>query len=242
MSLHIGTSGWAYREWKPAFYPEHLPQRAFLRHYASVLGGCEINATFYRLPSESTVRRWAAETPDTFRFAVKVHRRLTHAATLGDAGWQEFLARFLDSIAPLGDRLGCLLIQLPEARQRDDGLLGAVVDALPPGLPFAAEFRHPSWEHPAIDEMLVAAGGTRCLAETEGATAPARLPAGPLAYVRMRGDRYADPVRGAWAALLRREAAERPVYAFAKHKDVPAGDPETGIGLAEWLTAAGTEN
>lgn len=235
MSLHIGTSGWAYPEWKPAFYPEGLPQRAFLGHYASVLGGCEINATFYRLPSESSVRRWAAETPAGFRFAVKVHRRLTHVAALGDAGWQDFLARFLDSIRPLGDRLGCLLVQFPETRERDDVLLDEIVGALPPDLAFAAEFRHPSWDVPTVDDLLAAAGGTRCLAETGGGPPPARLPDGPLAYVRMRGDRYPDPVRGAWASLLRREAAERPVFAFAKHKGVPAGDPETGIGLAEWL-------
>lgn len=236
MSLHIGTSGWAYAEWKPAFYPEGTPARAFLAHYASVLGGCEINATFYRLQSESTMRRWAQETPGGFRFAVKAHRRLTHAAELGGGDWQAFLARFLESLAPLGDRLGCLLIQFPPHRRRDDGLLGEMIAALPPELPFACEFRHESWHAGDLDDRLAAAGGTRCLAETVGAEPPENLPPGPLAYVRMRGDRYKESVRDDWAALLRREAGERSVFAFAKHKDVPAGDPETGIGLAEWLT------
>jgi uncharacterized protein YecE (DUF72 family) len=45
VSLHVGTSGWAYKEWRPAFYPEGMPQARFLSHYASVLGACEINAT-----------------------------------------------------------------------------------------------------------------------------------------------------------------------------------------------------
>ena len=54
MSLHIGTSGWAYPEWKPAFYPAGLPQSRFLAHYSAELTSCEINATFYRLQSEST--------------------------------------------------------------------------------------------------------------------------------------------------------------------------------------------
>ncbi|CAN0490284.1 unnamed protein product, partial [Phaeothamnion confervicola] len=81
-SLHVGTSGWAYREWKPAFYPEGLAQDRFLGHYGSVLSACEINATFYRLQSESSVERWAGAVPPDFRFAVKAHRRLTHTASL----------------------------------------------------------------------------------------------------------------------------------------------------------------
>lgn len=237
MSLHIGTSGWAYKEWKPAFYPEGTPQRAFLAHYSSVLTGCEINATFYRLPSESTVARWAEETPEAFRFAVKMHRRLTHSAELGDAGWRDFLARFLDSLAPLGERLGCTLIQFPASRVRDDGLLTDIIRALPPGLPFACEFRHESWVRPEVDEILADGGGTRCLAETDAAPPPAQFPPGPLTYVRLRGDRYPDPTRGAWATALRGAARTQTVFAFTKHKGVPAGDPETGVGLAEWLTS-----
>ena len=62
MSLYIGTSGWAYKEWKPAFYPADVPQDAFLGYYASVLGACEVNATAYRVPSESVVGRWAETT------------------------------------------------------------------------------------------------------------------------------------------------------------------------------------
>ncbi len=237
MSLHIGTSGWAYGEWKPAFYPEGTPQRAFLSYYSSVFSGCEINATFYRLPSESTVKRWADDTPEGFRFAVKAHRRLTHSAELGDAEWQDFLARFLDSLAPLGDRLGCILIQLPASRVRDDGLLADIIGSLPPGLAFACEFRHESWASPGVDGLLADGGGTRCLTETDGAPPPASLPPGPLTYVRLRGDRYAGATRDGWAAALGKEAEARPVFAFARHKDVPAGDPETGVGLAEWMTS-----
>lgn len=234
MSLHIGTSGWAYKEWKPDFYPADLPQRAFLSHYGSVMSGCEINATFYRLQAPTTMEKWNSETPKSFRFAVKMHRRLTHSAELGDADWQDFLARFLESLAPLGERLGPLLIQFPPHRRRDDGLLKEIVGALPPGQPFACEFRHESWDDDALDELLAPEGGTRCLADTTG-TPPAALPPGSLAYVRLRADRYAGSVRDEWADLIARESEMRPTYVFAKHKDVPAGDPETGVGLAQWL-------
>jgi uncharacterized protein YecE (DUF72 family) len=235
MSLHVGTSGWAYREWRPAFYPEGLAQDRFLEHYASVLSACEVNATHYRLQSEAAVARWAAATPPGFRFAAKAHRRLTHGRTLPPAeGGDEFLARFLESLAPLGDRLGAVLLQLPPARRRDDGLLADLLGCLPRGLPAALEFRHESWDDPAVEERIAAAGGTVCVSETAGAPL-ARLPPGRIGYVRLRGEDYPDAARAALLELLLREAAERPVFAFAKHEGVPAGNPHAGVGLAQWL-------
>jgi uncharacterized protein YecE (DUF72 family) len=238
MSLHVGTSGWAYPEWRPGFYPEGLAQSRFLAYYSRALGACEINATFYRLQADTAVARWAAETPPEFRFAAKAHRRLTHARSLPpDDGGGEFLARFLESLTGLGSRLGAVLLQLPPTRPRDDAALDGLLGCLPPGLPFALEFRHESWAAPEVVERLAAAGGTVCLAETRGRV-PERLPPGPLAYVRLRADRYDEGARAGWAELLDREAAERPVYAFAKHEGVPAGDPFAGVGLATWLVQA----
>lgn len=239
MSLHVGTSGWAYREWKPAFYPEGLPQDRFLEHYASVLGACEINATHYRIQSESAVARWAAATPPGFRFAAKAHRRITHARALPPAeGGDAFLERFLESLAPLGDRLGAVLLQFPPTRARDDAALAGLLSCLPPGLPVALEFRHDSWDAPGVAEAIAAHGGTVCVSDRDGAVLE-RLPPGPLAYVRLRGDSYSAAAREGWLDLLRREAADRPVYAFAKHEGVPAGDPFAGIGLAQWLVEQG---
>ena len=233
----MGTSGWAYKEWKPDFYPEGLPQKRFLEHYGSVLSGCEINATHYRLQSEEAVERWADATPPDFRFAAKAHRRLTHSRTLPPTdGGEEFLERFLDSLTPLGARMGAVLFQFPPTRERDDDALGAMLQSLPRGLPFAMEFRHPSWDDPAVAERIAGGGGTVCVGETAGEV-PAALPPGPLAYVRLRADRYSPEAREGWRELLAREGAERPVFAFAKHKDIPAGDPFGGIGLAEWLAA-----
>jgi uncharacterized protein YecE (DUF72 family) len=238
VSLHVGTSGWAYKEWRPAFYPEGMPQARFLSHYASVLGACEINATHYRVQSEAAVARWAAETPEGFRFAAKAHRRLTHVRELPPhAGGAEFMERFLESLAPLGRRLGAVLFQFPPSRVRDDVVLDEFLGCLPAGLPFALEFRHESWLDTVVEARVAAAGGTVCVGETAGAVLP-RLPAGPLAYVRMRADRYAPEARAAWRDLLLEEAADRPVFAFTKHEGVPAGDPYAGVGLAEWLVGA----
>ncbi|MGI9540334.1 MAG: DUF72 domain-containing protein, partial [Miltoncostaeaceae bacterium] len=129
---------------------------------------------------------------------------------------------------------GAVLFQFPPTRERDDAVLTALLGSLPRGLPFAMEFRHASWDESGVAERIAEAGGTVCIGETEGRV-PDALPPGPLAYVRLRADRYSPEAREGWRDLLEREGAERPVFAFAKHKDIPAGDPYGGIGLAEWL-------
>jgi uncharacterized protein YecE (DUF72 family) len=234
MTLFIGTSGWAYKEWKPDFYPEDLPQKRFLEHYSGELSACEINATFYRLQSEDTFRRWAAGTPDEFRFSIKAHRGLTHSKTISPADKEGLLTRFLESVATLGERLGVVLLQFPPYRRRDDEGLRALMDALPSDRAYAFEFRHESWDDAEVRGAIAERGGTICLSETKGEV-PDELPAGPHAYVRLRAERYSDEGRDGWRALLEKEASTRDVYAFAKHEGIPAGDPYGGIGLAQWL-------
>jgi uncharacterized protein YecE (DUF72 family) len=236
VGLFVGTSGWAYSEWKGAFYPSDLPQSRFLSHYAGVFGACETNTTFYGLQSDSTLSRWASSTPDHFRFAVKAHRRLTHRKQIATGGELRFLRAFLDSLAPLGPRLACVLFQLPPHRERDDAALERLLAALPANVPPAFEFRHESWISDEITERIAEAGGTTCLADVQG-SAPERLPPGPIGYVRLRAEHYTEEQRARWLALLHREAGGRDVYAFAKHEGVPAGDPYAGVGLAQWLAA-----
>jgi uncharacterized protein YecE (DUF72 family) len=241
MPLLVGTSGWAYPEWRGSFYPERIPQREFLEHYAGVLTACEVNATFYRTQAPSTLERWAGAVPPDFRFAIKAHRRLTFRRNLGSvAGDTEFFAEFSASLEPLGEKLGCMLVQFPAFVERDDAALESVLDALP-AVPLACEFHHPSWHVPAIEERLVERGATVCMREETG-EAPARLAPGPIAYIRLKGGRYPDRERDAVLDLLVREAADRPVFAFTKHKEVAPGDPHAGVGLAQWLVERVTRN
>src|SRR5689334_12505946 len=96
--LFAGTSGFAYPQWKPAFYPAKLPSKKFLEYYASRLNAVEINYTFRRLPAASTLEGWVSQTPGQFLFAVKAHMRITHILRLKDAA--EFTEMFLRSIDP----------------------------------------------------------------------------------------------------------------------------------------------
>jgi uncharacterized protein YecE (DUF72 family) len=235
MNLYVGTSGWAYREWRGDFYPPDLAQSRFLEHYGRTLSACEINATFYRLQKDSTCARWAEATPPDFRFAIKAHRRLTHGRTIAlDSQGRSFLDTFLKSVSALGDRLGAVLFQLPPYRRRDDEALHSLLEALPSGMPYAFEFRDESWSDEAVGAALVAAGATICISDTQGIV-PDSLPPGPIGYVRLRTERYDDDTRARWLNLLRKESAHRHVYAFAKHEGIPARDPYGGVGLAAWM-------
>ncbi|MDQ3940611.1 MAG: DUF72 domain-containing protein [Actinomycetota bacterium] len=235
MTLYVGTSGWAYREWKPDFYPAELPQNRFLEFYGNTLSACEINATFYRLQAEQTFERWLSSTPPAFRFAVKAHRRLTHSRQMApDRQQHDFLDVFLRSLSTLGERLGAVLFQFPPRRERDDDQLESLLRVLPRGPSYAFEFRHDSWIDGVVRDRLVQAGATVCISDSTG-TVPEALPPGPIAYVRLRAERYTDETREAWARLLQTEAKERDVYAFTKHEGAPPNDPYTGVGLARWL-------
>jgi uncharacterized protein YecE (DUF72 family) len=230
--LYVGTSGWAYPEWRGSFYPEKLPQARFLEHYATQLTACEVNATFYRIQPAPAQARWAQSVPDAFRFAVKAHRRLTHRNQLApDPGTKAFAAEFLESLAPLGEKLGCLLIQVPAYIERDDAGLAALLDLLPEGLVFACELQHSSWWATEVAFALAERGGTICLREEQNA-APEALPPGGPAYVRLKGMHYSDQAVTALRDAFERESNVRDVYVFARHKDVAADDPHTGPGLA----------
>ncbi len=151
--VHIGCSGWNYRDWRERLYPKGLPQRLWLEHYAQAFDTVEVNATFYRLPNRDAVAHWAEQVPSGFLFAVKASRYLTHIKRLTDLG--SGMERFYERIEPLEDAgvLGPVLWQLPENFHRDDERLAGLLDAVPAGM-HAVEFRHASWFAPEVMALL----------------------------------------------------------------------------------------
>ncbi len=228
MALFVGTSGWAYKEWKPGFYPADLPQKRFLEHYGTKLTACEINATYHRRQEISTLEGWAAAVPQDFRFAVKGHRAITPRSDD-----PMLLQDFLRTVKTLGPRLGPVFFQFPLKRDGNEGRFERFLDNLDGGPPVAFDLKHPSWHTADIARRVAEAGATLCLSDRE-AKAPKALPAGPIAYVRLRGGTYSAKERARWKSLLRTEAGERDVYVFVKHDEGP-GDEFTGVGLAQWL-------
>jgi uncharacterized protein YecE (DUF72 family) len=220
--LFSGTSGFAYPSWKPDFYPAKVPQKDFLKHYATRLNAVEINYTFRQLPSASTLENWVAATPQGFCFVLKAHQRITHISRLKES---EFTQVFFKAIDPLraARRLGPVLFQLAPNMKADMELLKTFVEKLPEDIPCAFEFRNAGWLTDETYKILESRKVALCLAESEKFEVPQVVTA-PFVYVRLRKDDY--------SAEERREIAERTsrllndgrdVYVFFKHEDTPAG-------------------
>ncbi|WP_027481249.1 DUF72 domain-containing protein, partial [Deinococcus pimensis] len=128
--VHVGTSGWTYRHWRGAFYPEGLVQRRELAYIASRFDTVELNGSFYALQTPGTYARWAEQTGPDFVFAVKGTRFVTHMKKL--RGVRAPLANFFASgLLRLGDRLGPILWQLPERLRFDAQVLAEFLSSLP---------------------------------------------------------------------------------------------------------------
>jgi uncharacterized protein YecE (DUF72 family) len=139
----LGTSGWQYRDWRGRFYPDGLPQKKWLEHYAEHFRTVEINNAFYRLPERTTFEQWRERTPADFCFAVKMSRYLTHIKRLKEP--EEPIQRFFSRADALGPKLGPVLFQLPPNLKRDTGLLDAALQLVPKGVKVTVEPRHDSW-------------------------------------------------------------------------------------------------
>jgi uncharacterized protein YecE (DUF72 family) len=222
-TLFAGTSGFAYPAWKPGFYPDKLPAKQFLKHYAQRLNCVEINYTFRRLPSASTLESWVEATPPGFVFAVKANQRITHIKRLKDAG--EATELFLKMIDPLrtSRRLGPILFQLPPHLKCDVELLRSYLELLPAGLRYAFEFRHASWLEEPVYEVLRARNVSLCVAESEKLEVPEVITA-DFVYFRLRKPDYtAEDVDAIAARSKELLGTGRDLYLMFKHEETPEG-------------------
>jgi uncharacterized protein YecE (DUF72 family) len=221
-NLYAGTSGFAYPAWKPEFYPDKLPSKKFLSYYSQRLNAVEVNYTFRRLPSVSTLENWVAQTQPGFVFPLKAHMRITHILRLKPS---EFTDVFFKAIDPLRSarRLGPVLFQLPPALKCDQALLGDFLATLPPDIRCAFEFRHASWLIDPVYELLSKHGVALCLAESERLVIPEVVTAN-FVYSRLRMPEYSPEARKEIAARVEQLLSRgQDVYVFFKHEETPAG-------------------
>jgi len=206
MPAYVGSSGFSYPSWKPGFYPAGTKQTEFLRFYSERLNSVELNTTGYRLPDEDVFRRWAKETPDGFRFAVK----MPHPNRLGAFG---------DRVRLLGEKLGPVRIVVQQAR--NDEWLAQLVGKLDPALEWALDFRHESWAGAETGRVAVvdALGGDA-----------------PFSYIRLREPPYSNGQLRRWAERLAPllEQGKR-LYVYFKHDDEPLA-PKYAVRLLELLS------
>ncbi|GAB6068084.1 DUF72 domain-containing protein [Methylothermus subterraneus] len=223
----IGTSGWSYAAWRGVFYPAELKPAQWLGFYAQHFNAVELNASFYHLPKEVAVRRWAEQTPPEFRFAVKAWRAITHYHRLADCA--ELLTTFFRRIELFGEKLGPVLFQLPPRFPADLPRLAAFLQELPSAsYAFAFEFRDGSWHCPPVYELLSRANAAFCVFDLAGLTSPKAVTA-DFVYLRLHGHTqryrgsYSDPLLAAWAGWLAAQRARgKKLWVFFDNTDESA--------------------
>lgn len=149
--IRVGCAGWSIPGAQAARFPG---EGTHLERYARRFAAGEINSSFYRPHRPATYQRWAASTPDGFRFAVKVPKEITHTRRLADI--EEPLERFLAEAGELGEKLGPLLVQLPPSLEWEADVAEAFFTELRERFAggVVCEPRHATWFTPEGEQLL----------------------------------------------------------------------------------------
>jgi uncharacterized protein YecE (DUF72 family) len=189
LQLYVGCSGWSYTAWLGHFYPSSLENKNWLEYYGKVFDYVEIDSSYYRIPNEFIVSRWAKNTPDNFRFTAKFPKAVTHDKRLDDVASD--LDYFYKAMAPLAKKLVCLLIQLPPKMTLKESMKKLKALPLDNRFRYAVEARDETW----FDEELYSflKENKICLAWSQRAElqTPAVVTT-DFVYLRLIGDRSID--------------------------------------------------
>lgn len=152
-NLYIGCSGFYNNDWKGSLYPENAQSKDFLSLYSKTFNAVEINSTFYRKPTSKTLLKWHAETPDNFRFFIKIPKAITHQNRLENS--KDEIAQFCNHIQnSLKDKLSGFLYQLPPSFTNTVENTERIINNLDSRFLNVIEFRHSSWWQKEIFDLL----------------------------------------------------------------------------------------
>lgn len=228
--FYVGTSGFASPMMRSGIPPLSSAAPDLLAAYSRRFASVELDSVFYRSPARTTVEGWCAATDESFRFTVRIPREITHVDRLG---LPSRVGGFLDSLLPLGSRLGAVLFTTPPTFGCDVTRFRAVLDALPVHVRSAWEFRHPSWLCPEVLEALAERNSAPVIVESfDGTSSADLLPGGALAdrwefpfvYVRFRREAYTYADLVVWGDMLGDViGAGQDVYAFFRQSPEATG-------------------
>jgi len=225
MNLHVGTSGYSYKEWKGNFYPEDLPAKEMLSFYSRRLPAVEINNTFYRLPQPAMVENWKAQVPEEFRFSIKATQRITHIKRLKNCA--EETKYLLDTAALLGERLGVVLFQLPPNSKKDSERLKDFLACLPATVRSAFEFRHESWFDDETFGLLRQQNCALVVSDTDEKPLHEITSTADWGYLRLRKTNYDQDDLVDWMARVQNQKWND-AFVFFKHEDEGVGPKLAG--------------
>jgi uncharacterized protein YecE (DUF72 family) len=220
MNLHVGTSGYSYKEWKGNFYPEDLPAKEMLAYYSRRLPAVEINNTFYRLPQPAMVENWRDQVPENFRFSIKATQRITHIKRLKNCA--DETKYLIETAALLGERLGVILFQLPPNSKKDADRLRDFLNLLPNDKRAAFEFRHESWADEEIFDLLKTKNCAWVVSDTDEKPLGEIISTANWGYLRLRKTNYEVQDLVEWMNRVQKQKWDN-AFIFFKHEDEGVG-------------------
>lgn len=229
MELRVGTSGYSYKEWQGKFYPVKFSSPKMLPYYAERFEAVESNYTFRRSLTAANVQKWAAETPDTFRFALKAPQKITHIRRLLNVDAE--VDAFLAVANTLGHRRGPILYQLPPNFRCDVPRLEAFLKLIQGRGPAAFEFRHESWANEDVVALLRSQDCAQCFAEEQDGAVLPLVRTADWGYLRLRDLDYSDGQLRERLALIR-EQKWHTAWIFFLHEETGSG-PRLAARLRE---------
>lgn len=235
--VRIGCAGWNYREWREILYAG-VPQASWLERYAEVFSTVEVNATFYKLPTEKAISTWVAATPDDFVFAIKASRYMTHVYRLKEPK-KGGTGLFFEQLEPLREagKQGPILWQLPGNFKRDDERLAGALARAPEGFRHAFEFRHESWFTKDVYALLREHGAALVISDSPERPFQERELTTDWTYVRFHHGRrgregnYSDAELGTWKRRIAAWRRGADVYGYFNN-DANASNLRNAANLA----------
>lgn len=179
--------GWSYKFWVDKLYPPKLKAQEYLQEYSKHFNSVEVNSSFYRVPSVSTIKKWKEETNQSFLFSVKTPKKITHEKW--DEDKLDYLDFFFNTISNLEYKLGPILFQFPLSFKSESfEALRDMISVLPSGFRYAFEFRNKSWFRDNFFDLLednkiaLVLGDSPWVSEVENVTSD-------FVYFRWEGNR-----------------------------------------------------
>lgn len=215
--IYIGTSGWSYNHWKENFYPKEIKSKEWLHYYSSVFSTVEINSTFYRLPSVSTINNWYDQVPNDFLFSIKASRYITHLKWLIDC--EESIDFFYKITSGLKTKIGPILFQLPPSFKINKERFIEFIENLNMDYDHVFEFRHPSWFVDDIYELMQKRKIALCITDLNGKLSPEVITS-HFTYIRLHGPKtayqgsYGPSKLKLWKKKIENWGSDKSVYCY----------------------------
>jgi uncharacterized protein YecE (DUF72 family) len=232
MKVYVGTSGFAYKEWKGPFYPEKISPKEMLRFYAGRLRTVEINNTFYHMPKKDLLASWAEQVTPDFVFALKAPQLITHIKQLRNVF--EETEYFFGALAVLDRKLGPVLFQFPKSFRANPQALEDFLGIIPAHTACAFEFRSPTWIDAGMPDLLRKKGCSLCIADGDESPANEIISTATWGYLRLRRSDYTDDDLSEWAEKILSQQWER-AFVFFKHEGEEAKGPNMAKRFQELI-------